>query len=121
MTRRRGAIALGVGLLVSPQVLDELEGALRRKAPGTLGLWAVLLDRSQIEVVPTAGGDSLQQALTAHPADARVVAAAWAAGVDFLVTLDQKHLLEAAALREAVPFPIATPGDFLKWFRGVLS
>ena len=108
-----------IRLLVSPQVLDEIEGALRRKAPDMLGLLALLLDRSRIEVVPSpmpeAVGDS--QALTGYLGDARVLAAAWAAGADYLVTLDRKHFLDNPALREGVPFPVGTPGDFLAWYR----
>jgi len=60
-------------------------------------------------------------ALTAHVADARVVAAAWGAGADFLVTLDQEHMLDVPKLRAAAPFPLGTPGDFLSWLRGRLS
>jgi predicted nucleic acid-binding protein len=111
-----------VRLLVSPRVLSEIEGALRRKAPDLLGLLALLLDRSGVEVVPSPASEVVQesQALTSHPGDAQVLAAAWAAGVDYFVTLDRKHFLDNLSLKEAVPFPIGTPGDFLIWYRGQL-
>jgi predicted nucleic acid-binding protein len=109
--------------LVSPQVLDEIESALRRKAPGMLGLLALLLDRSRVEVVSSPMPETVRdsQALTGHPGDAQVLAAAWAAGADYLVTLDRKHFLDNPALKDAVPFPVGTPGDFLAWYRAQLT
>ncbi|HKZ54741.1 MAG TPA: PIN domain-containing protein [Anaerolineales bacterium] len=111
-----------IRLVASPHVLQELEGALRRKAPETLGLFALLLDRSRLEVTAPSSEESLKKALalTGHAGDARVLAAALDIGVDFLVTLDQKHMLEATALRSAMPFLVGTPGDFLGWVRGKL-
>jgi predicted nucleic acid-binding protein len=112
-----------IQLLVSPQVLDEIEGALRRKAPDMLGLLALLLDRSCVEVVPSPMPETVQdsQVLTGHPGDAQVLAAAWATGADYLVTLDRKHFLDNPALRDTVPFPVGTPGDFLAWYRRQLT
>jgi predicted nucleic acid-binding protein len=109
-----------IQLLVSSQVLREIESTLRRKAPDLLGLLALLLDRSSVETVPLPAPEVVQesQALTGHPGDAQVLAAAWAAGVDYFVTLDRKHFLDNPGLKEAVPFPIGTPGDFLTWYRG---
>lgn len=112
-----------IRLLVSPQVLDEIESALRRKAPDMLGLLALLLDRSGIEVVPSPMSKVVQdsQALTGHLGDAQVLAAAWVARADYLVTLDRKHFLDNQALKATVPFPVGTPGDFLAWYRTQLT
>jgi predicted nucleic acid-binding protein len=112
-----------IRLLVSSQVLDEIERALRRKAPETLGLLALLLDRSGVEVMPPPTPKAVQdsQTLTDHPGDVQILAAAWAARVDYFVTLDRKHFLDNQALRDAVPFPIGTPGDFLAWYREQLT
>jgi predicted nucleic acid-binding protein len=112
-----------IRLLASPQVLDEIESALRRKAPHMLGLLALLLDRSGIEVVPSPMSGVIQdsQALTEHSGDAQVLAAAWAARADYLVTLDRKHFLGNQTLRASVPFPVGTPGDFLAWYRAQLT
>ena len=109
-----------IRLLVSPQVLSEIEGTLRRKAPDLLGLLTLLLDRSGVETVPSSALEVVQesQALTGHPGDAQILAAAWVAEVDYFVTLDRKHFLDNPGLKEAVPFPIGTPGDFLSWYRG---
>lgn len=106
-----------VGLLVSGQVLQEIESVLRREAPAHLGALALLLDTARVEVVPPAPPDliELSRALTGYDADALVLAAAWAAQVDFFVTLDRRHFLDNAALRAAIPFAIGTPGDALAW------
>lgn len=116
-----------IRLLVCSQVLAEAEGALRRKAPDALRLLALLLalllDRSQAEVVSSPAAEAVwsSQALTGHPGDAQVLAAAWEAGADYFVTLDREHFLDNPGLRGAVPFPISTPGDFLAWYRGQLA
>jgi len=108
-----------VRLLLSPQVLAEIEGALCRKAPGSLGLLALLLDRAGVEVVPSPAPEAVSQsrALTGHQGDAIVLAAAQSSGADYFVTLDRAHFLDNPALKSAVPFPIGTPGDFLAWYR----
>jgi predicted nucleic acid-binding protein len=108
-----------IKLLVSPEVLQEIEGALRRKAPKNLGILAALLDRSLVEVVPIAPAGIVEksQDLIGYLADAHVLAAAWDSSVDYFVTLDRQHFLSNAALRSALPFPLGTPGDFLIWFR----
>ncbi|MGH7801074.1 MAG: PIN domain-containing protein [Thermodesulfobacteriota bacterium] len=111
--------ARAIWLQVSPQVLDEIEGVLRRKAPDMLGLLTLLLDRSGIEVVPVPGPEAVEQSrsLTKHVGDAQILAAAWAAGVDYFVTLDRVYFLDNPKIRAAVPFPLGTPGDFLIWYR----
>jgi len=111
-----------IRLLVSPQVLEEIERTLRRKAPNSLGTLALLLDRSRVEVVPSPPPRSVlkSRVLIGHLGDAQVLAAAWDAGSDYLVTLDRKHFLDNLALTGTVPFPVGTPGDFPEWHRGRL-
>jgi predicted nucleic acid-binding protein len=112
-----------IQLLVSAQVLQEIEYALREKAPGTLGYLALLLERSRIEIVPLAGEDVLNlcRRLVQHTGDLQVIAAAWGSSTDYFVTLDRKHFLGNSRLREKAPFLIGTPGDFLSWFRGKMT
>ena len=111
-----------VQVVVSRQVLGELEGALRRKAPGAMTSLALLLDRSRIEIAPEAGPEILAtcEGLVTHRGDARILAAAVCSRVDFFVTLDRKHLLDSTRLGPAVPFVVGTPGDFLAWVRARL-
>ena len=109
-----------VTLLVSPQVIKEAEGALRRKAPDALPLLAILLDRSGVTVAGTAPHKSAAtlSIVTGHAGDAQIVADALQAKADYLITLDREHLLGNTRLAEAVQLSIGTPGDFLAWFRG---
>jgi predicted nucleic acid-binding protein len=108
-----------VRLLVSPQVIGELEGALRRKAPTAMGALALILERSGVEITDTPPPEVVQDAINLidHLGDARILAAAMTAGVDYFITLDKEHFLENQAVMESMPFPIGTPGDFLTWFR----
>lgn len=112
-----------VSLLVSSQVLNEIEGVLRRKAPEALGLLAILLDKSDLEVVSPPPSELIQQIeiLTGHSGDALVLAAAWLAEVDYFVTLDRQHFLQNPAVQAATSFPMGTPGDFLAWYRARVS
>ncbi len=108
-----------VELFVSRDVLDELERTIRRKAPGLLGTLALILDRARINVLPSPHSRSVATAerWTHHAGDAHIVAAALKANVEYLVTLDQAHLLENPALQKNLPFPIGTPGSALAWLR----
>ena len=108
-----------VRLLVSSQVLDEVEGALRRKALEALGAFALLLDRSNIEVIPSPTDETISDCLeiTGHRGDAGVLAAALNSQVDYFVTLDRQHFLDNPRLSGFASFPMGTPGDFLTWLR----
>jgi predicted nucleic acid-binding protein len=112
-----------VQLLVSAQVLEEIETVIRRKAESLLPGLALLLDRCQVIVVPSAPLE-LQtpcRELLAHPGDARILADAWHNQADFLVTLDRAHFLNDPALAQEVPFPLGMPGDCLAWLRSHLQ
>ena len=111
-----------VKLLVSAQVLREIEEVIRRKATQHLPTLALLLDRSQTEVVTPARVDIMEfcQTLVPHPGDARILSDAWLSSADYLVTLDRAHFLNAPGLAGQVPFVMGTPGDCLAWYRGRL-
>ena len=108
-----------VRLLVSSQVLGEVEGALRPKAPEALGTFALLLDRGNIEVIPSPTDEAIHDCLAviSHRGDAGVLAAALNGQVDYFVTLDRQHFLDNPRLGGFAPFSLGTPGDFLAWFR----
>lgn len=106
-------------IVVSQQVLEELDEVLRRKAPHLLAALARLLDRLQVEVAKPGdpGAYAACLALTGHAGDARILADAWQAGVSYLVSLNQKHILNRPELAEGLPYEIGTPGDFIQSFR----
>ena len=108
-----------IRLLVSPQVIAEIDAVLRRKAPHLLGLLALLLDEANVEILTQPSEEARKRAsgLVTHPGDALVLAAALDARPDYFVTLDRAHFLDNDRLTQAVPFPVGTPGDFLAWWR----
>ena len=109
-----------IKLLVSSQVLKEIEGVLRKKSPENLGYLTFLLDRSGINVAPDPGEEILMKCadLIPHHGDAQVIGSAWESEVDYFVTLDRKYFLDNQLLMETIPFKMGTPGDFLEWYRG---
>jgi predicted nucleic acid-binding protein len=112
-----------VQLLVSAQVLGEIEEVVRRKAPQHLPLLALLINQSVAMVVP-AGSDGVlahSRELISHAGDARILADAWDNAADYLVTLDKAHFLNVSSLPQQISFPIGTPGDCLAWLRGRLQ
>ena len=106
-------------LLVSGQVLKEIEGVLRKKSPDNLGYLTLLLDRSRTNVASDPSEDMLKKCadVIPHKGDAKVIGSAWESKADYFVTLDRKHFLDNQLLREKIPLHIGTPGDFLDWFR----
>lgn len=113
-----GAVQLWVG----QRVLQEADGVLARKAPDSKAAFALLLDRSQVVVGPPPDEKALAQARTVvdYPSDALILAEALAAEVDYLVSLDRRHLV-GNPQNSVPPFPIGLPGDFLAWFRQHLA
>lgn len=106
-------------LLVSQEVLAELEKNIQAKARRRVADVALLLDRCRVEVALSPAQTVVQhcQHMIGYPADAVVLAAALDARADYFVTLDRRHFLENAALRKALSIPLGTPGDCLAWFR----
>ena len=110
-------------IVLSQQVLNELDDVLRRKAPHLLPTLALLLDRVQAEIAGPGCAEYYATclALTGQPGDARILADAWQAQVTFLVSLNQKHILNQPIFNGVFPFDIGRPGDFLQKFQAALE
>lgn len=108
-----------VQLVVSSQVIMELENAIRKKAPHLLGLITFMLDRGGVEIVRKVSKQHFKilEKATGHEADAHIICAALGADISFFVTFNRKHFLDPLAKRPNLPFPIGTPGDFIAWFK----
>ncbi len=121
MLLKLGEIGM-VKLLVSYQVLKEIQNVITKKAPQLLLKTALILDRSNVEIVSSAPSEIRTQCypLVPQTGDTQIIADAWENQVDFLVTLDKRHFLENKLLLEQAPFPIGTPGDCLAWIRNNL-
>jgi predicted nucleic acid-binding protein len=113
-----GALSLWVG----PTVLREAEAVLKRKSPKSGPHMALLLDRAQVQVGPEAGKEALAQARSAvdYAPDAQVLAEALELEADYLVSLDQQHLV-GNPRTESLPITVGTPGGFLDWYRQRLT
>jgi len=108
-----------VTLLVSSQVLVEVERTVRTKAPHLISTAALFLVHSNVSVVSSPAQNLVDQcaALINYDNDAMVMAAALQAETEYFVTLDRKHFLDNVDLNAAMPFPLGTPGDALEWLR----
>jgi predicted nucleic acid-binding protein len=108
-----------IQLWVSPQVLTEVEGAIRRKAPERLGILALTLADSRLRTTDPPIPELIVtcEALTGYHNDALMLAAALALVPHYFVTLDRAHFLDNPGVRDAMPFPMGTPGDCLAWIR----
>lgn len=95
---------------VSPALLAEYHETteeLRAEYPArALVPWAEALAESAMLVFPTERASGA----TADPADEMVLECALAAGADYLVTGDKRHLLPLKAFRG---IPIISPAEFL--------
>ena len=119
----RALFALGEAdstqLWCSQDVMAELDTVLRQKIPLHLPVVSAWLARIRLELVKPPSVRSVRklQRLIGHAKDAVVLAAALDAEMDYLVTLDREHMLNNPTLRNALAFPMGTPGDCLAWFR----
>jgi predicted nucleic acid-binding protein len=115
--------ARAVDLLVSPQVLAEIERAVRRKAPERLGVLALLLDRSGVQIVKPALSTTLSKVnrYLDYVPDAMILASAIDAQSDYFVTRDKRHFLGIEDLTRAFSPSIGTPGDCLAWYKRSLT
>ena len=94
--------------LVVP-VISKQVVVLVEKLRGFLGgLHPIMIEDPPVEEVRKAGKQ-------VHEKDAPILAAAKVANVDYLVTLDKKHFLNARQEVEFVP-PVLTPGELLRVF-----
>lgn len=110
-------------IVLSQQVLSEMDDILRRKADHMLPTLARLLDRTQAEITTPGSAERYQAclALTGHPGDAQILADAWQAEVDYLVSLNQKHIVNRPGFANRLPYEIGTPGDFIQKYRDTLD
>jgi len=106
-----------VELLLSRQVLTEADRNISEKLPNLLSDYHHLIRQMDPILVEDPSCKEVQKATRIiHQNDAPILAAAIRVKTDFLVTWNTRHF-QIESVREAVPFPILTPGEFLKEFR----
>ena len=104
-----------VQLVISQDVIDEVERNLERKVPELVSVLTALLHETIFEVVSSPPQDEVRAAEEyVVQKDAFIVAAAKHAQVDYLVTFDRKHLIDPPEVAKRSGLRIVTPGDVLE-------
>jgi predicted nucleic acid-binding protein len=112
-----------VVLIVSEQVITEVERNIARKAPLALPFARELVLSANIRIVRDPPKEEVQRHLDwiGHPADVPILLAASKAEVDFLVTLNTRHFLDDPEVTRKSGLRLGTPGDGLSWVRARLE
>lgn len=108
--------------VICPQVAGEAERNLGKKLPAALPEYRRFMAMLAPEMAPTPSEEQMAEASALfHSGDAPIVAAAAAARVDVLVTLDWKHLLADRSLAKRLGLMILSPGELLALLRDRLD
>ncbi len=112
-----------ISLWIGTWVLQEMQNVLDRKLPKSIGGFALLLDRAQIQVGEKPEMQILRQAqsMLDYLPDAQVLAEALIIKADYMVSFDREHLLVGNPQLSPLPFPVGTAGDFLVWYKERLT
>jgi hypothetical protein len=101
-------------------VLDECERNLRLKLPASLPVFAELLSVARVELIENPPeADVAPYLAVIEPGDAPILAAARAAAVHQLVTLNTRDFTPAVA--QATGLDIRTPGEFIAALRELID
>lgn len=107
-----------IKLIVSQDVLNEVERNLQAKIPDRMDIWQRFLKVLQLEVIadPSLEQVRLCEAYVVQK-DAPIVAAAILAEVDYLVTYDRKHLIMPEEVATQSGLTIVTPDKIVSQFK----
>ena len=112
-----------IDIIVSEQVIAEVERNIARKIPRALPFARELILHAKIRIIrdPRPEETLPCEAWIKHPPDISILAAASFARVDFLVTLNTKHFIDDPKVAHLSGLRIGTPGDALIWISNILS
>jgi len=110
-------------VIVSEQVIAETERAMARRVPRALMAYREAMRSTGLRIVrnPSPGETEAHEDVTAHPADVPTVVAAMKAGVDYVVTLNRRHLVDDPGVAARSGLRIGTPEGALTWVREQLE
>ncbi len=108
-----------IQLVVSEQVIVEVERNIARKIPAVLSDAREMIRASKVHIVrnPTLGQVGLHKDWMKHTVDIPILVAAMNAQVDFLVTLNTRHFMDDPEVSRLSGLRIGTPGDAIAWLR----
>ncbi len=102
-------------LLITAEILDEVERNILRKAPYLHAVFPDTRARFTSEIVASPSDkDKIEVATYVVQKDVHVIAAAIAAQPDYLVTYDRKHLLDVPEVTARSGLKIVTPDIVVK-------
>ncbi|MGQ9553166.1 MAG: PIN domain-containing protein [Anaerolineae bacterium] len=110
-------------LILSEQVIAEVERNIARKAAQALPFAREMILRAKVHIVcdPLPEEVRRHRHWISHQADVPIIVAAAQSKVHFLVTLDSHHFLEDTTVTERSGLRLGTPGDALAWVREQLA
>ncbi len=106
-----------VELVISQLVLKEAQRNFAQKARQAVPLFTQFLSAVPFTIVRPTKQDVLEAATYTEFKDAPIVAAAKKAEVDYLVSLDRRHLVGIDAVQRQAGIPIILPEAFLQHLR----
>jgi len=108
-----------IDLIVSEQVIAEVERNIARKVPKILPFSRSLILQSKITILFDPKPEALKDRADwiSHTADLPILISAVDAGVGFLVTLNTKHFIDDPQVARRSGLRIGIPGDALAWIR----
>lgn len=113
----RLALSGAVQLVTSDYIIEETRRNLARKSPEDLSRFQSFLKTMGFEYANPSRQDVLNAAEYTALKDAPVVAAARHAGVDYLVSLDRRHLVGQALVAQRAGLRIVLPEEVLRVIR----
>jgi len=113
----REATRGNVSLVVSNLVVEEVTRNLGAKAPAALPAWQLFLDTVPFEFVKPTKRQVLQAAKYTALKDAPIVAAAKRARVDYLASLDRRHLVGMPEIAQSSGLKVVLPRELLEEIR----
>lgn len=113
----RSAIRGNIGLVISQLVLEEVRRNLQSKVPEVIAELDFLRDAVLFELVQPERNEVVAAMQYCDAKDAPIVAAAKTADVDYLVSLDRRHLVGVPEVSAGSGLNIVLPADLLKVIR----
>lgn len=113
----REGIRGNAALVVSDFVIEETKRNLRDKRPDTLPVLQEILEAATFKMITPTTRDVSRAAIYTTLKDAPVVAAARKARVDYLTSLDRKHLVNAPEVAQRSGLKIVLPEQLLAEIR----
>ncbi|MFC1878928.1 putative toxin-antitoxin system toxin component, PIN family [Chloroflexota bacterium] len=112
------AIRGEINLVISDLVIEETRRNLAEHAPQAKDFLDLVLDLIPFEAVNPTRQEIVAAMEFVVLKDAAIIAAARKAGVDLLVSMDQKHILDKPELADYAGMPIVTPQEAMAYIKG---